>query len=144
MMQLDTKRASKVYGSSRATWFQDGQYFTSDGSPISFEEAAEPDPFDVEMGVVKLAKPEPEPSEAPSYEVIKAAPKAPEYVAIEEPKVERPNSEDATYGDTRLLKLKALKGTMLATMVLRAGGTPETGLGSKKKNIAWLLENVRS
>lgn len=141
-MQLDTKRASRVYGSSRATWFQDGQYFTHDGTPISFDEAAQPDPHDLEMGVVKLPAPEPEPPATPSYEVVKAAPKEPEYVALEEPKVERPNSVDATYGDTRLLKLKALKGTILAAMVLRAGGTPETGLGSKKKNIAWLLENV--
>lgn len=134
---LDLTRASRVYGDSRAAYFLDGQYYAGDGTPVSFEEAALPNPKEPEL-------PEPQSEETPSYTVVAAPKRIAEPDAIMDPPVERGTKVDATYGDSRLLKLKPLSGHLLATMVMKAGGSPATGPGSKKKNIAWLMENVKS
>jgi hypothetical protein len=142
-MQLDPSRASRVYGSSRAAWFQDGQYFTHDGQPIAFEEAAGPSPSDIASGYIKPVVPAVvvEPPVVTTIEA-KAIP-----VTVVEPEriadlpVEREVGAKS-WGDDQRIKLKALKPTVLASMVLKAGGTPNTGSGSKRANIEWLLDNV--
>jgi hypothetical protein len=139
-MDLDFSRAALVYGSSRAAYFLNGQYYTADGKPISFEEAAQPDPKDLEAEAARQAATE----ALPSVTTIAAPPKAEEPVAIVDRPVERTTEVDAKWGEDRQLRLKTLSGHMLATMVMKAGGTPATGVGSKKKNISWLLENVKS
>lgn len=138
-MELDVKRAARVYGSSRAVYFQDGQYFAGDGTPVSFEEAANPDPEDVAAGIVKTEATPIEP--APVVETIKAPPKVEEMVAVVDKPVEASPNREPTF-ETRINQLKAMNSTHLAKMVLKAGGTPATGYGSKHKNINWLLENV--
>ncbi len=136
-MQFDSARATRVYGDSRASWYCNGQYFDGELNPISHEEAALP-------ALVEEVAPEVVSTETPSYETIKAPPKPPEVdcVGLQEAPIERTSKTDATYGENRLLKLKALNGSALAAMVMRAGGTPATGYGAKKKNIDWILERV--
>lgn len=140
-MQLDMKRAARIYGSSRAAFFQDGQYFTREGEIIPPELAGEPDPDDVANGVVKPAAPEVQEA-SPSYETIPAGPVAPVYDGIQEAPVAREANAKPWGEDTRQ-KLKGLSSVQLANMVMKLGGTPSTGYGAKKKNLAWLIENVR-
>lgn len=134
-MELDKSRAGRVYGSSRAAWFQDGQYFDGMGEPVSFEEAAKPS----ETAPVVT---EPTVTIVPPVTISPPRTPEPEYVAVVDTPVEREKNE-RNWGDDRYLKLKALTPTVLAAAVMRAGGTPETGKGGKHKNIAWLLKNVK-
>jgi hypothetical protein len=143
-MQLDRSRAGRIYGSSLAAWCQDGQYFNAAGEPISREDAAKPDPADVESGAILKAWLQtdvtPEVVEVPVVTAVVIPP--PEHVAVVDLPVER-KAGAKNWGDDRLLKLKPLKAGILAAMVMRAGGTPKTGLGGKKANIAWILANVK-
>lgn len=140
-MQLDVNRAARVYGSSRAAWFQDGQYFTGAGEPISFEEAAKPAPEDMPTSDPS-AQQTPEQAASPVLETVKAPPPPPEYAAIVEKPVER-QAGDKHWGDDPRQKLKGLKPVVLAAMVMKAGGTPVTGRGGKKANLEWLVANLK-
>jgi hypothetical protein len=63
-------------------------------------------------------------------------------VAVVEKPIER-EAKAKNWGDDKFLRLKALGTTTLAAMVMKAGGTPVTGLGAKKKNIEWLMTNLK-
>lgn len=140
-MELDLTRATRVYGSSRAAWFQEGHYFNREGQLIDPSEAAKPAEGDVIPQTATVA-PAPMTVATAIETIAPALATVPEYVAVVDKPVER-EPEDRNWGGDKYLKLKALKTTVLAAMVMKAGGTPSTGLGAKKKNIEWLMANVK-
>jgi hypothetical protein len=135
-------RATKVYGSSKAAWYQNGQYFDSLGNPISHEEAAQPNPEDVVAGIIQVQTEPAHSLQPPTATVIEVPVAKPPVVPdeIREQPVESPGRK--AWGEDKYLKLKAEKPLILARMVLKAGGTPASGYGSKRRNIEWLLENT--
>lgn len=122
-MGLDRAKATPVYGSSRAAFYQNGRYYTRDGAEISHEEAAQPDPDF--------------PPSPPDPIVEETVPRY--FNAGEEPQEAPPaDPQDAS----RRHRLRKMSADRIAELVKLAGGTPETGHGSKNKNMEWLLEHT--
>lgn len=143
-MGLDLSRASRIYGSSRAAWLQDGRYYTHDGREIPPDLAAEPDPDDPPR------KPAPVRIDTvPSYhyedQTTPITPVTDGYVPGRLDTVLDDlsgNIAGAIAGPSHQTRLRKMPAAKVAELVELAGGTPESGFGSKKKNIAWLLEHT--
>ena len=123
-MGFDLAFATRIYGSSMAAWHQNGRYFDHEGKEIPPEQAAMPNPEDP-----PVVNPPPEVDTVPQY---LDGPAAREDKPV--PLVAAPSPA------TRLRKMPAAE---VAELVTLAGGTPESGVGAKKRNMEWLLEHTR-
>ena len=127
-MGVDLSLATRIYGSSLAAWHCNGRYFDNEGNEIAPEKAALPNPDDP-----PVVEPPPKVDTVPEYRVQTAV------SAAESPAPAAPARVEASPA-TRLRKMSSEK---VAELVRVAGGKPETGLGSKKRNMAWLLERTQ-
>jgi len=136
MVAFDRTRATRVYGSSKAAFFQDGVYFDGDGKSISDELAAEANPEQL------LPVQEPESTELPTAtdatKKAKAKPVVLEATGIVEKPVENPSPANWKH-EAELRKLSAAK---LQGMVDELGGPTELGKGSKRRLVAYLLKHT--
>jgi len=127
-MGVDLNLATRIYGSSLAAWHLNGRYFDNEGNEIPPEKAALPNPDDP-----PVVEPPPKVDTVPEYRVQKTVPAA-------EPAAPAPPARMEASAATRLRKMSS---EQVADLVRVAGGKPETGLGSKKRNMAWLLERTQ-